>query len=27
MFICVGILIRIQIENRKKISQAVQRSY
>ena len=27
MFICVGILIRIQIENRKKISQAVQRSF
>ena len=27
VFICVGILIRIQIENRKKISQAVQRSY
>ena len=27
MFICTGILIRIQIENRKKISQAVQRSF
>jgi cell division protein FtsW len=27
MFICIGILIRIQIENRQKISQAVQRSY
>ena len=27
MFICVGILIRIQIENRQKISQAVQRGY
>ena len=27
MFICLGILIRIQIENRQKISQAVQRGY
>ncbi len=27
MFICTGILIRLQIENRKKISQAVQRSF
>jgi len=27
MFICIGLLIRIQIENRQKISQGVQRSY
>ena len=27
MFICIGILIRIQIENKRKISQAVQRGY
>jgi cell division protein FtsW (lipid II flippase) len=27
MFIYVGLLVRIQIENRQKISQAVQREY
>ena len=27
MFICIGLLFRIQIENRQKISQGVQRGY
>tara|TARA_A100001035_G_scaffold25620_1_gene17224 strand:+ start:95 stop:298 length:204 start_codon:yes stop_codon:yes gene_type:complete len=27
MFICIGLLMRIQIENRQKISQGFQRGY